>query len=254
MVALCKLFLDITYPWASLLLWFLTDSFETARFRAVKHKASRTCVFYALVLYKNAFPIYRFSSHNLYPWASAMFRKRCKNTQFSLFFCCFMWNLTFFMAYSSFSVSIQSLQFVMQKWCNRRFAILRGGMIIVSPKMKCVCHGVCSKMTSCSQGQADCMGWVPCCCSEASWWIILPYRIWFVALHLKIAPKGAWEKRSEPLCQGWGRGDACSFRFYGHGFRAVSRRLGRACLSLPLRRGGAIQCDSNWAWTISSCR
>jgi len=42
----------------------------TARFLRVKHKASRTRV-YALVLYKNAFPIYRFPSRSLHPWASA---------------------------------------------------------------------------------------------------------------------------------------------------------------------------------------
>ena len=46
------------------------NSFGTARFLQVKHKASRTRV-YALVLYKNAFPIYRFPSRSLHPWASA---------------------------------------------------------------------------------------------------------------------------------------------------------------------------------------
>ena len=46
------------------------NSFGTARFLQVKHKASRTRV-YALVLYKNAFPIYRFSSLCFYRKASA---------------------------------------------------------------------------------------------------------------------------------------------------------------------------------------
>ena len=50
----------------------LDNQFETARFQHVKHKASRTRV-YALVLYKNAFPIYRFPSLSLHPWASALF-------------------------------------------------------------------------------------------------------------------------------------------------------------------------------------
>ncbi len=70
------------------------NSFGTARFLQVKLKASRTRV-YALVLYKNAFPIYRFPSRSLHPWASALlrpngskpakperFRKRCKDTKF----------------------------------------------------------------------------------------------------------------------------------------------------------------------------
>ena len=70
------------------------NSLGTARFLQVKLKASRTRV-YALVLYKNAFPIYRFPYHSLHPWASALlrpdgskptkperFRKRCEDTKF----------------------------------------------------------------------------------------------------------------------------------------------------------------------------
>ena len=47
------------------------NSFGTARFLQVKLKAS-----------SNAFPIYRSSSRSLHPWASALFRKRCKDTKF----------------------------------------------------------------------------------------------------------------------------------------------------------------------------
>ena len=47
------------------------NSFGTARFLQVKHKAS-----------SNAFPIYRFPSRSLHPLASALFRKHCKDTKF----------------------------------------------------------------------------------------------------------------------------------------------------------------------------
>ena len=60
---------DITYPWASLLLWCLTTVFGTARFLCVKHKAS-----------SNAFPKNTFIL-NFRPWASASLWNCCKDSK-----------------------------------------------------------------------------------------------------------------------------------------------------------------------------
>ena len=93
-MAVRKLNVGYYIPMSVIVALVLDNQFETARFLCVKHKASRTRV-YALVLYKNAFPIYRFPSRSLHPWASALlhpdgskpakperFRKRCKDTKF----------------------------------------------------------------------------------------------------------------------------------------------------------------------------
>ena len=80
-MAVRKLNVGYYIPMSVIVALVLDNQFETARFLCVKHKASRTRV-YALVLYKNAFPIYRFPSRSLHPWASALFRKHCKDTKF----------------------------------------------------------------------------------------------------------------------------------------------------------------------------
>lgn len=57
-LAVCKSNIGYYIPMSVFVALVLDIQFETARFQCVKHKALRTRV-YALVLYKNAFPIYR---------------------------------------------------------------------------------------------------------------------------------------------------------------------------------------------------
>ena len=63
MVAVCKSNDGYYIPMSVFVALVLDIQFETARFQCVKYKALRTRV-YALVLYKNAFPIYRSPSSN----------------------------------------------------------------------------------------------------------------------------------------------------------------------------------------------
>ena len=62
-MAVCKSNDGYYIPMSVFVALVLDIQFETARFQCVKHKALRTRV-YALVLYKNAFPIYRSPSSN----------------------------------------------------------------------------------------------------------------------------------------------------------------------------------------------
>ena len=84
MMAVSKSYVGYYIPMGVIVALMFDNCLGTARFLRVKLKAS-----------SNAFPIYRFPSRSLHPWASALlrpdgskpakperFRKRCKDTKF----------------------------------------------------------------------------------------------------------------------------------------------------------------------------
>jgi hypothetical protein len=64
-----QLYVRYYIPMSVIVALLFDNCLGTARFSSVKYKASRTRV-YALALYKNAFPIYRFPSRSLHPWVA----------------------------------------------------------------------------------------------------------------------------------------------------------------------------------------
>ena len=71
MMAVCNSFVGYYISMDVIVALIMTTVFGTARFPSVRVKAS-----------SNAFPIYRFPSRSLHPWASALFRKHCKDTKY----------------------------------------------------------------------------------------------------------------------------------------------------------------------------
>ena len=69
-MAVCKSNVGYYIPMSVIVALVLDYQFGTARFLCVKHKALRTRA-YALVLYKNAFPIYRSPSSSAPPASRA---------------------------------------------------------------------------------------------------------------------------------------------------------------------------------------